>query len=173
MERLAQPERWARLRVRIEHGEFVSGDRIGQARRLGVIVVQNPSHFMLADVMRIRLGARRADSIDAIRSLVAAGVPFALGGDGPLNPYLNMMWAVTHEQHPSEALTREQVITAYTAGSAYAEFAEVDKGRLAAGMLADLAVLTQDIFTVPADRLPATLSALTMINGRIVRNTLQ
>jgi len=40
-------------------------------------------------------------------------------------------------------------------------------------MLADLAVLTQDIFTVPADRLPATLAALTMINGRIVRNTLQ
>jgi predicted amidohydrolase YtcJ len=173
MERLAQPERWVRLRVRIEHGEFVSGDRIGRARRLGVIVVQNPSHFMLADVMRMRLGARRADSIDAIRSLVAAGVPFALGGDGPLNPYLNMMWAVTHAQHPSEALTREQVITAYTAGSAYAEFAEVDKGRLAVGMLADLAVLTQDIFTVPADRLPATLSALTIVDGRIVRNTLQ
>ena len=173
MERLAPAERWTRLRVRIEHGEFVSGDRIGRARRLGVVVVQNPSHFTLADVMRVRLGARRADSIDAIRSLVAAGVPFALGGDGPLNPYLNMMWAVTHEQHPSEALTREQAVTAYTAGSAFAEFAENTKGRLAAGMLADLAVLTQDIFTVAADRLPATRSALTMINGRIVRNTLQ
>jgi len=172
MERLAPPERWARLRVRIEHGEFVSGARIARARQLGIVVVQNPSHFFLAELMRVRLGPRRVENIDAIRSLVAAGVPFALGGDGPLNPYLNMMWAVTHEQHPSEALSREQVITAYTAGSAFAEFAENDKGRLAAGMLADLAVLTQDIFTVAADRLPATRSALTMINGRIVRNML-
>jgi len=172
MERLARPERWARLRVRIEHGEFVSGARIGRARQLGIVVVQNPSHFTLAELMRVRLGPRRAKSIDAIRSLVAAGVPFALGSDGPLNPYLNMMWAVTHEHHPSEALSREQVIAAYTAGSAFAEFAENDKGRIAAGLLADLAVLTQDIFTVAADRLPATLSALTMINGRIVRNTL-
>ena len=172
MERLAPPERWARLRVRIEHGEFVSGARIARARQLGIVVVQNPSHFFLAELMRVRLGPRRVENIDAIRSLVATGVPFALGGDGPLNPYLNMMWAVTHEQHPSEALSREQVITAYTAGSAFAEFAENDKGRIAAGMLADLAVLTQDIFTVAADRLPATLSALTMINGRIVRNML-
>jgi predicted amidohydrolase YtcJ len=172
MERLAPPERWARLRVRIEHGEFVSGARIGRARQLGIVVVQNPSHFILAELMRVRLGPHRVESIDAIRSLVAGGVPFALGGDGPLNPYLNMMWAVTHEQHPSEALSREQVITAYTAGSAFAEFAENDKGRIAAGMLADLAVLTQNIFTVAADRLPATLSALTMINGRIVRNML-
>jgi len=172
MERLAPPERWARLRVRIEHGEFVSGARIARARQLGIVVVQNPSHFFLAELMRVRLGPRRVENIDAIRSLVAAGVPFALGGDGPLNPYLNMMWAVTHEQHPSEALSREQVITAYTAGSAFAEFAENDKGRIAAGMLADLAVLTQNIFTVAADRLPATLSALTMINGRIVRNML-
>jgi len=172
MERLAPPERWARLRVRIEHGEFVSGARIARARQLGIVVVQNPSHFFLAELMRVRLGPRRVENIDAIRSLVAAGVPFALGGDGPLNPYLNMMWAVTHEQHPSEALSREQVITAYTAGSAFAEFAENDKGRIAAGMLADLAVLTQDIFTVAADRLPTTRSALTMINGRIVRNML-
>ena len=61
---------------------------------------------------------------------------------------------------------------AYTAGSAYAEFAERDKGRIASGMVADIAVLTQDVFAVNADRLPATRSALTIVNGRIVRNTL-
>jgi predicted amidohydrolase YtcJ len=84
-----------------------------------------------------------------------------------------MMFAITHPNNPPEALSREQVVAAYTAGSAYAEFAERDKGRLAAGMLADIAVLTQDIFTVEVERLPATLSALTIVNGRIVRNTLQ
>ena len=107
-----------------------------------------------------------------MRSLVEAGVPFALGADGPLNPFLNMMFAVTHPSQPREALTREQAVAAYTTGSAYAEFSEHDKGRLAPGMLADIAVLTQDIFAVNTDRLPATQSALTIVNGRIVRNTL-
>ena len=173
MERLAGPERWQALRVRIEHGEFLTPARIARAKRLGIINVQNPSHFTIRDEMRARFGVERAESAQSVKSLVEAGVPFALGSDGPMNPFLNMMFAITHPNNPHQALTREQVVAAYTAGSAFAEFAENDKGRLAAGMLADLAVLTQDIFTVAADRLPATLSALTMINGRIVRNTLQ
>ena len=103
--------------------------------------------------MRARFGVERAESAQSVKSLVEAGVPFALGSDGPMNPFLNMMFAMTHPNNPHQALTREQAVTAYTAGSAYAEFAEHDKGRIAAGMLADLAVLTQDIFTVAADRL--------------------
>jgi predicted amidohydrolase YtcJ len=173
MERLAGPERWRPLRVRIEHGEFLTASRIARAKRLGIINVQNPSHFTIRDEMRARFGVERAEMAQAVKSLVEAGVPVALGSDGPMNPFLNMMFAITHPNNPREALTREQVVAAYTTGSAYAEFAEHDKGRIAAGMLADLAVLTQDIFTVAADRLPATLSALTIVNGRIVRNTLQ
>ena len=65
-----------------------------------------------------------------------------------------------------------QVITAYTTGSAYAELAEREKGQLKAGMLADVAVLTQDIFTVDKEKLPATGAAITIVNGRIVRDTL-
>lgn len=61
--------------------------------------------------------------------------------------------ASTHPDHPKEAITREQAVTAYTRGSAFAEFAEHDKGTLQAGKLADLAVLTQDIFSVPSDQL--------------------
>jgi len=173
MERLAGPERWQPLRVRIEHGEFLTATRIARAKRLGIINVQNPSHFTIRDEMRARYGIERATSAQAVKSLVESGVPFALGADGPLNPFLNMMFAITHPNNPPEALSREQVVAAYTTGSAYAEFAERDKGRLAAGMLADIAVLTQDIFTVEVERLPATLSALTIVNGRIVHNTLQ
>lgn len=107
-----------------------------------------------------------------MKSILAAGIPLAFGGDGPLNPFLNMMFATQHPNNPAEALTREQVVIAYTTGSAYAEFAEKTKGRLAAGMLADVAVLTQDIFTVDANALPATAAAMTLVNGRIVRDTL-
>jgi hypothetical protein len=57
---------------------------------------------------------------------------------------------------------------AYTAGSAYAEFAEHDKGTLEPGKLADLAVLSQDIFKVPPPKLPETVAVLTMVGGEIV-----
>jgi len=55
-------------------------------------------------------------------------------------------------------------------GSAFAEFEEGDKGTLAKGKLADIAVLSQDIFTVPADALPATESILTLVGGKVVRD---
>jgi predicted amidohydrolase YtcJ len=75
--------------------------------------------------------------------------------------------AATSPSDAREALTREQAVTMYTLGSAYAEFAERDKGRLVPGMLADLAVLSQDIFTVPAEALPQTVSVLTIVGGRV------
>ena len=57
---------------------------------------------------------------------------------------------------------------AYTLTSAYAEFAEKDKGTLEPGKFADLAVLSQDIFSVPPPELPKTESVLTMVGGKIV-----
>ena len=71
-------------------------------------------------------------------------------------------------RNPSEGLTREQAVIAYTLTSAYAEFSEKDKGSLEPGKLADLAVLSQDIFKVPANDLPKTASVLTMVGGKIV-----
>ncbi len=53
-------------------------------------------------------------------------------------------------------------------GSAYAEMAETQKGTLAPGMLADVAVLSQDIFTIPLEQFPDVRSVLTMVGGRIV-----
>jgi predicted amidohydrolase YtcJ len=58
-------------------------------------------------------------------------------------------------------------VTAYTHGSAYAEFSDREKGVLAPEMLADLAVLSQDIFSVAVDSLPNTQSVLTIVGGAI------
>lgn len=109
-----------------------------------------------------------AATFQPLRSLLAAGVPLALGSDGPASPFLNILLAVTHPVTPGEAITREQAVEAYTRGSAWVEFAEREKGTLAPGMLADLAVLSQDIFTVEPARLPATASVLTIVGGRVV-----
>lgn len=59
------------------------------------------------------------------------------------------MFAAMHPTNPKEAVSRGQAVIAYTKGSAYAEFKEADKGMTKAGMLADLPVLSQDIFIVP------------------------
>jgi predicted amidohydrolase YtcJ len=158
------PADWPARRVRIEHGDFV-GPLADRAARLGAIVVQNPSHLMLADVLAARHGTRT--DYQVLRSLLDRGVPLALGSDGPTNPWLNVMFATQHPRNPGEALSREQAVVAYTRGAAFAEGAEQDKGTLAPGMLADLAVLSQDVFTVPADALPATESVLTIVGGAI------
>ena len=90
-----------------------------------------------------------------LRTWREAGIPLAYGSDNLRNPFYNLMTAITGDTRPAEALSREDAVTMYTRGSAYAEFAEHEKGTLAQGMLADVAVLSQDIFTVPPRPFPA------------------
>lgn len=162
-----QPEGWQARRVRVEHGDVMAPDLIATAAALGAVVVQNPSHLTVAGMLNRRLGADRMATVQPMRSLVEAGVPLALGSDGPLSPFLNIMFAVIHPANPAEALSVEEAVIAYTRGSAYAQFAETEKGRIRPGLLADLAVLSQDIFTIAPDQLPATTSLLTLVGGRI------
>jgi len=79
---------------------------------------------------------------------------------------------MNHPFHPVEALTREEAVIAYTSGSAYAEMKD-DKGMLVAGQLADLVVLSDDVFSIPLQQLPSTHSWLTMVDGKIIYNTLK
>lgn len=155
---------WAGRRVRFEHADGLFPDLVPRVKDMGVVVVQNPSHL---DVVTIFPGLS-LNRAQPLRTILAAGIPVAFGSDGPLNPFLNILFAITHPDRPSESITREQAVVAYTLTSAYAEFAEQDKGSLEPGKLADLAVLSQDIFSVPLPELPKTQSVLTMVGGRIV-----
>jgi predicted amidohydrolase YtcJ len=159
---------WEKRRVRIEHGDGVMPDLMSRANGLGVVVVENPTHLTIRELMVKRYGLERADEMQPLRSLLDAGIPVAFGSDGPNNPYLNIMLASIYPGKPKEALTREQAVIAYTLTSAYAEFAEKDKGSLERGKLADLAVLSQDIFTIPPQDLPKTESVLTLVGGKVV-----
>ena len=171
IERAGRPEVWRAKRPRIEHGDMLTPDLMSRAKALGVVVVQNPLHFMLAGILQPRLGPQRMAVLQPMKSLLDQGIPLAIGADGPMNPFLNIMAAVTHPANPKEALTREQAVTAYTAGSAFAEFQEKQKGQLAPGMLADVAVLSADLFSVPAAEMPALRSVLTIFGGKIVHDT--
>jgi predicted amidohydrolase YtcJ len=155
---------WKAKRVRIEHGDGLIADLIPRAAKLGVVVVQNPTHLSDPELTQSRWDAE----VSRIRSLLEAGVTLAFGSDGPMNPYLNIMFATTHPSNPNEAISREQAVRAYTHGSAFAEFAEGEKGTIAKGKLADLVVLSQDLFTAPVSELPKTNSLLTIVGGKIV-----
>lgn len=163
------PLRWQSRRVRIEHGDGLIGLQIDRAAKLGMVLVQNPVHFALRSTFVSRLGETRGSMMQPLKSVAAAGVPVAIGSDGPLNTGMNLMFAVTHPQNPREALSREDAIRAYTWGSAYAQFAETEKGTIAPGMLADVAILSQDILTVPPDALPNTTAVTTIVGGKVVR----
>jgi predicted amidohydrolase YtcJ len=155
---------WKGRRVRFEHGDGIFPDQIARLKKDGIIVVQNPIH--LAPI--VPPGVVAFEKSQPLKSLLAAGIPLAFGSDAPVNPYLDIMFATHPGNRPSEAITREQAVTAYTLTSAYAEFQETEKGTLEPGKLADIAVLSQDIFAVPTPELPKTVSVLTIVGGKVV-----
>ena len=161
---------WKNKRVRIEHGELavVQTEDINILKQFGIVIVQNPTHLGLPQIISKRFGSTRINYVQPLRSLLDNNIPLAIGIDGPFNPYVNIMLATIHPDNPKEAISREEAVIAYTYGSAYAEFKEDEKGTLMKGKLADLAVLSQDIFNVSPDKLPSTESVLTFIGGKIV-----
>ena len=166
MQAVGSADAWRAMRPRIEHGEGLAPDLVERARNFGIVLVQNPSHFMLPPAESAFM---QAHDLQPLAGVLADGIPLALGSDGPPSPWLNMMFAVAPASRPEQALTREQALRAYTSGSAYAEFSEHEKGKLARGYLADMAVLSQDVLddAVPLQALPGTTSLLTMINGEV------
>jgi predicted amidohydrolase YtcJ len=160
MRAIGPAEEWGKKRLRIEHGDGLQPDLIPAAKDLGVVVVINPTHVVARATFP-------AGAYMPVKSLLKAGIPIAIGSDGPMNPGLNIMLATTAPGNTAEAITREEAVDAYTRGSAFAELMENDKGTIAPGKLADLSILSQDIFRVPAEALPATTSVLTIVDGKV------
>ena len=147
MEAKAPAAQWQPKRIRIEHGDGLTADLRPRAKALGLTIIQNPLHFDPAPMNQsptaptgTRYSVERSKGLFALKSILDEGIPLALGsdagGDGA-NPWLNIMLATIHPMNHAEALTREQALTAYTAGGAYAEGKEADRGMIRAGMQAD------------------------------------
>ena len=127
-----------------------------------------------------RIGATRAGGTYAFRSLLDSGAVLAFGSDwnvAPLDPIQGIAAAVTRQtldgKHPQgwvpdEKITVAEAVAAFTIGSATAEFQEDVKGRIAPGMLADMVVLSQDLFEIPHAAIQQTKVLLTIVDGQIV-----
>lgn len=168
MQATGGPGVWSTRRVRFEHGDGLFADLVPRTKTLGIVVVENPTHLDIRHLDAKRYTPKSLSGIQPLASLLTAGIPLAFGSDAPMNPYRDILLATTHPNRPSEAISREQALIASTLTAAYAEFAETEKGSLTPGKLADLAVLSQDIFTVADAELPKTTSLLTLVGGKVV-----
>jgi predicted amidohydrolase YtcJ len=170
-------------RFRIEHAQHIRSQDIPRFGRGRVIASVQPYHAI--DDGRWaekRIGHRRALTTYAFRSLLDAKATLAFGTDwtvAPLNPMLSIYAAVTRRTLdgknpagwiPEQKITVEEAVRAYTVGSAFAEFAEDAKGTLAPGKLADMVILSQDIFNIDPAEIEKTRIVMTIMDGRIVYN---
>ncbi len=170
-------------RHRIEHIETIDPSDIPRFGRLGVIASMQPYHADPApnqlEIWVRQIGAARASRGWAWGSIRRTGGRLAFGSDWPvvsLDPRLGLNMAVnrtTPSGEPRGGWLRQErlpvadALAAYTAGSAYAEFAESDKGMLQPGLLADLTIWDRDLRSEPADVLGAKVRA-TVVGGQVV-----
>jgi hypothetical protein len=98
----------------------------------------------------------------------------------PYNPLENMYYAITRQNaqglpaggwHPEQCMTLKEAVAAYTINPAFASHEETIKGSITAGKLADLVVLSEDIFAVKPAELLKTRVTMTMLGGKVVYQT--
>lgn len=168
-------------RWRIEHAQHMALKDFDRFARLGVIASVQPYHAI--DDGRWaerRIGPERIKTTYAFRTFLNHGVRLALGTDwdvAPLNPLLTIYAAVTRATldgknpsgwMPEQKLTVAEAVQAYTMGSAYAEFQENNKGSITPGKLADMVILSDDIFTIDPKLIRDVQVETTILGGKVV-----
>jgi predicted amidohydrolase YtcJ len=168
-------------RLRIEHAQHMAAKDFERFARLHVIASVQPYHAI--DDGRFaesHIGHDRASRTYAFRTFLDHGVRLAFGTDwevAPLDPLLTVYAAVTRATldgknpngwFPEQKLSVAEAIEAYTMGSAYAEFQEKDKGSIAPGKLADMVLLSEDIFSIPPEKIRDVRVVKTFVGGTLV-----
>jgi predicted amidohydrolase YtcJ len=169
----------ARLRWSIAHLNDASPASLERMKAMGLgWLVQNAFYFR-GEAFLGQRGAEAARGVPPIVSAIRLGLSVGGGTDahrvmGP-SPFVALQWMLDGKtvsgiamRAPAELPTRIDALRLYTQGSAWFTFEERNRGALAAGRLADLAVLSRDYLTVPVAEIGGTVSLLTMVGGRVV-----
>jgi len=172
------------LRDKIEHAEDIAAADIPRFGRLGVIGSFQPLHanpdpaWVGAWIKNV--GPEREQRAWAWKSVLDGGGHLAFGSDWPvvtINPWLGLEVAVTRQDNegrpaggwlPQQKLSVSDAVYAYTMGGAFAMRREKEEGSIEAGKLADLILLSQNIFEIDPGRISETKVILTMVGGRVI-----
>ena len=168
-------------RFRIEHAQHLSPELIKRFAADRVVASMQPYHAI--DDGRWaekKIGHERAKGTYAFRSLLDAGAILTFGSDwtvAPINPLLGVYAAVTRRTLdgrnpkgwvPEQKITVEEALRCYTSNNAWAMFAENEVGRIAPGMLADVVVLSDDIFTIGPEKIEQVQVDMTIFDGKVI-----
>lgn len=168
-------------RWRIEHAHIVDSAELAQFGTYGIIASMQPVHQTSDRTMaEARLGVDRLNGAYAWNSIAAAGAPLAFGSDAPaeaVNPFAGLAAAFTRMDatgqpfggwQPQERVNREQALTAFTYGGAFAGFAEGRFGRLIEGERADFVLVDRDPLMDSPDAIRGTRVLQTWVGGKRV-----
>lgn len=168
-------------RWRIEHAQHLLPQDIERIANLGIIASVQPYHAIDDGRWAERkIGRKRCQYTYAFKSLVEKGAVLACGSDwtvAPLDPIGGIYAAVTRQtldgKHPEgwfpeQKISLEEAIRGYTLNGAYAEFSENLKGSVEKGKLADLVVLSRNIFKIQPDEIQKTEVKMTIFNGKVI-----
>ncbi len=182
VERAEQKHGKKDLRNRIEHAQVIIPSDVSRFKQLGVIASMQPTHCTTD--MRFcerRIGLERSKNAYIWKSLQDAGAVIAFGTDWdvePLDPMRGLYSAVTRKNiefdspqggwFPEQRIPMADAIKHYTLDAAYASFEESRKGSLKIGKLADLVVLSKDIFTIAPKEILTTEVLCTIVGGKVI-----
>ena len=164
---------------RIEHVQVIRPEDVSRLRHLNIAIGMTPSNLPLDIKLIDTTMAEKGRWAYAIRPLLDTGVPVMFSSDCPVcdpNPLVGIHAAVTRQRpngtpengwHPENRITVAEALRAYTATPAEVHNA-TDLGILAPGKKADIAILSEDILTLPASRIPQVHVDMTLFDGRIV-----
>ncbi len=166
--------RWA-----LDHAETIREEDLRRVQRLGGgIAIQDRMAFA-GEYFAERYGAEAARHAPPVRRMLALGIPVGAGTDGTrvtsYNPWLALYWLVSGKSvggtqlfADDNRLSREEALRLFTVGSAWFSQEEGVKGRIAPGQYADFAVLSEDYFSAPEERIKDIVSVLTVVGGGVV-----
>jgi predicted amidohydrolase YtcJ len=174
------------VRNKIEHAEDIAADDIPRFGRLGVIAGFQPFHANPEPVWMgswvENVGPEREQRAFAWKAVLDGGGRLAFGSDWPvvtLSPWPGLQIAVTRQDPdgnppggwlPQHRVSLADAVYAYTLGGAYGMHREKDEGSIEAGKLADVIIVSQNIFEVEPRKIAETRVVLTMVGGRVVHD---
>ena len=166
-------------RHRIEHCGFLNDSQMQRMAAAGISPVPQPVFmYDFGDLYLRNVGPARTEASHPMRRWLDRGLNPAASSDAPVcatNPFKNLFTMVTRTTKngtvlgPAERISMAEAVHSYTACGAYTQFAEGEKGRLVVGQLADIAVLSHDVFSADLPTVEsATQCDLTILGGSVV-----
>ena len=171
---LAIDHRW-----RIEHAQHVAPDDIPRFGRLKVIPSIQGIHMSSDRPWAInRLGQKRIEESAYVwRDLINHGAVLINGSDVPVEPIdpIASFYASTTRKtlkglpdfgyEPKQKMTRIEALKSYTINAAYGAFEDQIKGSIEIGKYADFTVFSQNLITIPEEKILDTKVLYTIVNG--------